>query len=332
MSDDIGNSSGLPADDAVALIDGRNDHSVEIVRPHAIVCLFETDVLIDQRVRDVLRRTRLTGREARLVREKLCLTPTQLAVELNSTPAALVAWEEGRTRVPRHIAADLAWRGAIHERQAALAASGLPQCDWMTAFEQQSAPTDLEQQSDRLALVVAHEKTCELCAAREAFIAERFPPMPPAPRRGVPAIVVPIAERIQTLPRWAQAPATGAVLFVAYSLLKLVFLLPGLARRGWAGLLTAAEGIAVSAALGALVGLLYDFYRQRRDAASSPEKRGALEFLDAQMAELRAKGVGGGALRDAYLRQRRAVLKGRLTLAELQQSANTASNDPPNAR
>ena len=111
--------------------------------------------------------------------------------------------------------------------------------------------------------------------------------MPPAPRPGWLAVAVPIAERIQALPKWAQAPATGAVLFVAYSSFKLVLLLPGFVRRGWAGLLSVVEGFAASAALGAVAGFIYDFYRRWRDARALPERKAALEILDSQMAELR---------------------------------------------
>lgn len=274
----------------------------------------------------------MTGAEARRAREILGWTPTELAVEFNSTGAAVEAWEDGRSRVPRRIAKHLAWRAALRERKSALETSGLPVCRWMEAFEQEGASDDLQAESGRVGLLQAHAKTCEICAARHAFIAKRFPTMPPAPRRGILAVVIPIAERILALPRWAQAPATGAVLFVAFSLFKLVFLLPTLARSGWAGLLTAAEGIPVSAAVGALVGLLYGLYRDRKGAASSPERRAALKFLDDQMAQLRAQGVGGGALRDAYLRQRRAVLNGKLTLAELQSADDVSPSGPVNQR
>jgi len=268
--------------------------------------------------------------ESRIARESLGLTREQLAADTNTTPAAVAAWEEDRIGVPRHIATSLRWRGAIHERQAALADSGLPTCAWMDAFEKEPEPTDIDERSSRHDRLLDHVKACKLCAAREAFVSERFPPMPPAPRPGLLGVVVPIAERIQTLPRWAQAPTIGAILFVAYSLFKLLLLLPSFARRGVAGLLTAAEGIAASAALGALAGFLYDLYRRRRDAAASPDKKAALETLDAEMADLRARGIGGGALRDVYLRQRRAILKGKLTASDLQLSRDDSVPEPPN--
>ena len=188
--------------------------------------------------------------EARIARESLGLTREQLAAETNTTPSAVAAWEEDRVGVPRHIATSLRWRVAVHERQAALADSGLPACAWMIAFEKEPEPTHIDEQSTRHDRLLDHVKACEICAAREAFVSERFPPMPPAPRPGWLGVVVPIAERIQRLPRKAQAPAIGAILFAAYSLLKLFLLLPSFARRGVAGLLTAAEGIAAECCAG----------------------------------------------------------------------------------
>jgi transcriptional regulator with XRE-family HTH domain len=274
----------------------------------------------------------MTGTEARLARETLGLTPEQLAADTSNTPSAVIAWEEGRIRVPRHIARDLMWHAAVLERQRALAASGLPQCAWIEAFENEPEPNGRSHHSDRVDRALAHARTCEVCAAREAFVAERFPPMPPAPRPGWLAITVPIAERVQSLPRWAQAPATGAILFVAYSLFRLLLLLPSLARSGWPGLLAVIGGFAASATLGAVVGFIYDLYRRWRDARSSPERTAALEILDRQMAELRASGHGGGAAHDAYLRQRRAILRGQLTVADLQSSAESSVPGPPNNR
>lgn len=275
----------------------------------------------------------MNGSEARSARESLALTREQLAAYTNATPAAVTAWEENRIRVPRYAAARLRWRVAVHEREAALADSGIPACAWMDALENEPEPTDIDEQSTRRDRVLDHLKACKVCIARQAFLSERFPPLPLVPLPGwLGVVVVPIAQRILTLPRWAQAPATGAILFVTYSLIKLLFLLPSYARAGVTGLLTAAEGIAVSAALGALAGFLYDLYRRHRNAAASPEKKAALEILDAQMADLRARGIGGGALRDAYLRQRREVLKGKLTASDLRASDDDSVPRPPNER
>jgi hypothetical protein len=276
----------------------------------------------------------MNSSEARSAREFIGLTSEQLAAALNVIPSAVAAWEDGRIVVPRHIATELAWRSAAHERQVALDASGLQTCSWIQAFESESYPSDLPGQSKRLDRVVEHTETCELCAARDAFITERFAPMPPAPRPGWLAVVVPIAERIAKLPRWAQAPATGAVLFASYSLFKLLILLPSFIRGGAQGLLAAGEGIAASASIGALLGLFYGFYRRRRDAAEAPEKKAALDILDSQMSKLRAERKGGGAVYDAYLRQRRGVLKGTITAEDLlpPPAESVASPGPRNDR
>ena len=49
----MGNTSWLPADDEVALVECGEEHSVEVNRPHAVVGLLQADVLMDQGVRDV---------------------------------------------------------------------------------------------------------------------------------------------------------------------------------------------------------------------------------------------------------------------------------------
>lgn len=100
--------------------------------------------------------------------------------------------------------------------------------------------------------------------------------MPRAPVRGWLAVAVPIIDRIGRLPAWARPAATGAVLFTAYSLLKLLFLIPAIARDPLRGSLTALGGITVSATIGAVLGLLYGQYRRWRDGRTSaalPNKR-----------------------------------------------------------
>jgi hypothetical protein len=53
VSEDMGNTRGLPTNNEVALIQRRDEHRVKVDRPHAIVGFFQTDVLVDERVRDI---------------------------------------------------------------------------------------------------------------------------------------------------------------------------------------------------------------------------------------------------------------------------------------
>jgi transcriptional regulator with XRE-family HTH domain len=208
--------------------------------------------------------------EARAARIALGLSEDALAAETNTTPAIVDAWETGRIKVPRQAAVDLTWRMAQVERLAALETSGLPECSWIAAFDAEPEAQKLRAQQARADRFLAHNKECEICKARAAYITDRFPPMPPAPREGWVAVVMPIAERVQRLPAWARPIATGVILFVAYSLLRLIFLLPSIIRSPREEIPTAITGIALSASIGAALGFLYGQYRRWRDRRTAP--------------------------------------------------------------
>jgi transcriptional regulator with XRE-family HTH domain len=206
----------------------------------------------------------MTGTEARRAREALGLTQEEMAASFGMTPAVVAGWEDGRVRVPRHVRATLQWTAAQIERRDALAASGLPVCDWIQSFEKEPEPRGSNQQKERHARLNAHMQACETCRARVAYVAERFPPMPRPPVTGWMAVVIPILERVRRLPDWAQPPAIGAIACCAYTLIKVVFSLPGLIASGLDGLLVALAGFAVSASLGAVGGFVYVLYRRLR--------------------------------------------------------------------
>jgi len=131
------------------------------------------------------------------------------------------------------------------------------------------AAKNLDERTKRLEQFVKHANECPTCRARRAYIEERFPPMPPMPHRGWLAIAAPISERINRLPVWARPAATGAVVFVAYSLFRLLVLLPAIIRSPVRGSIAAIEGIAASASIGAALGFLYGQYRRLRDRQPS---------------------------------------------------------------
>jgi hypothetical protein len=64
--------------------------------------------------------------------------------------------------------------GAAAAREAALDASGLPQCRWVEAWD--AAHTNLRR--DEFCALVKHMRSCAVCRARDRYIAERFPPIP----------------------------------------------------------------------------------------------------------------------------------------------------------
>ncbi len=218
----------------------------------------------------------MTGAEAKLARDALGLTQEEMAASFGMTPNVVAGWEDGRVNVPRSVAAMLQWTAAGIERRNALAASGLATCDWVQAFENEPDPAGAERRAEREARLDAHMQSCEVCKARVVYIAERFPPMPRPPVTGWLAIALPIYERIQRLPQWAQPPAIGAAACLAYSVIKLVFLLPRLGAMGVKGVLVVVGGFAASAALGVVGGLVYVAYRRFRRPPLSPDQRGAL--------------------------------------------------------
>ena len=207
----------------------------------------------------------MTASEAREACLALKLSEDALAAETNTTPALVAAWESGRIEVPRHIGVELTWRVAQAERLAALEVAGLAQCAWVEAFEAEAVPAKLAEQSARLDRLLAHEKSCDICKARDAYVAEHFPPMPPAPRPGWMAIVAPIVAWVESLPRWARPAAGGAIAFGAYSLFRLIFLVPAIVRSPKVGVPTAVEGILLSVSLGAVLGFLYGVYQRLRE-------------------------------------------------------------------
>jgi transcriptional regulator with XRE-family HTH domain len=218
----------------------------------------------------------VTGADARRAREALGLTQDEAAASFGMTPSVVAGWEDGRIKVPHSVAAMLQWAAAGIERRNALAASGLPTCDWVQAFENEPESDGAKRQAERDARLDAHMKACRVCKARVAYIAERFPPMPRPPVTGWLAIALPIYERIQRLPQWAQPPAIGAAACLAYSLIKLVFLLPRLGGMGVNGLLVVLGGFSASAALGIVGGFVYVAYRRFRRPPLSPDQKGAL--------------------------------------------------------
>jgi transcriptional regulator with XRE-family HTH domain len=210
----------------------------------------------------------MSARDAVTARESLGLTTDALAAELGLTPHVVDGWETGAIPVPIRYAAALRWRVAAAERAAALEASGLPECDWVAAWDRETIPDSLSRRTAHFESLTAHATQCPTCRSREAYIAERFPPMPPHPLphwvRGVGWMV----DRIGRLPRWAQPAAYGGLAFAAYSLLKLLFMIPQLSRTpgDW---LVALGGVLASVSLGAALGLAYGalraFWQRDRD-------------------------------------------------------------------
>lgn len=206
----------------------------------------------------------MTSTEFVQARAKLGLAPDLLAADLGLPPGIIAAWESGRDRIPAHIARDLRWRAAVAERQRALVDSGLRECEWMVALEAQPQPTKLKARAARLEEMLAHEKSCPICLEREAFIAERFPPMPPPPIGAEMRALGWVFRQAERLPRWAQPSVPTAMAFGAYSLFRIVFLLPRMVAQPRLALVAVA-GLAASIGIGGALGAAYGIFRMGRE-------------------------------------------------------------------
>ena len=189
-------------------------------------------------------------------RETLGYSANTLAADLGLPPAVVAAWEDGRDRVPRHIARDLRWRAAVTARHQAIDASGLPQCEWVTTFEARPQPQRAKALTAHLGELLKHSEGCPACLARAAFADEHCPPLPPQPMPLWVVAVGKIGTFQDRLPTWARPAVTGGLAFGAYSVFRTVLFLPQIIAQPKYGLI-ALEGTSLSISIGAALGLLY---------------------------------------------------------------------------
>jgi transcriptional regulator with XRE-family HTH domain len=206
----------------------------------------------------------MTADEAITARKTLGLSQDALAAELGLTPHVVAAWEEGTVRIPKQIEELLRYKAAVVVRDTALATGGPPECEIYKALKNEIMPEDLQSQSEQLERRSAHEIACPVCKARGKFIVEQIQRVPPVPMTTSVRTIVAVSDRIANFPRWAQPAAVLALYFGAYSLLKILFTLPQLARHPefWKIPL---EGLALSMSIGGAIGLIYGGFRQLRE-------------------------------------------------------------------
>jgi transcriptional regulator with XRE-family HTH domain len=144
-------------------------------------------------------------------RQRLGLTPDAMAAELNLTPAIVNAWERGRIKPARRVVQWLTWRAGMLDRDAALAASGLPECAELHALHARTN-TDAESGQERRArmdAVLAHLGQCPACIARRRYIEERFPPMPRPPMATSVRVLVWVFDRLARTRAWIGGKLRG---------------------------------------------------------------------------------------------------------------------------
>ena len=122
-------------------------------------------------------------------RERLGLSDDALAPELGVPPRVVRAWAAGAVAVPRRYARTLAWRAALAEQDAALAASGLPACEWAASWQAAPLPFGTKRQLAHFESLERHVRACPTCTAREQHARERLPPLPEPPLIGVAAVL-----------------------------------------------------------------------------------------------------------------------------------------------
>jgi transcriptional regulator with XRE-family HTH domain len=206
----------------------------------------------------------MTPHEAISARKTMGLTQTSLAAEFGLTPSIITAWEAGSVNVPKRFEDQLRYRAAGVEREAALAVSGLPECELDKALENEAVPEKIEAQVKHLERVVNHRASCSVCQARDKFILDRFGPMPPVPMSTSLRLLGWVSDRTEKLPRWAQPAVWVGLSFGGYSVFKIVFMLPRLARNPqflWVPF----AGLALSISIGAVIGLIYGAFRALRE-------------------------------------------------------------------
>ena len=208
----------------------------------------------------------MTGSELKDARERLGLSVSDLAAEIGLTAHVVEAWEAGRVAVPERYAGEITWRVEAAKREAGLAESGLPVCQWVQDFERAAESRPARSQKELIRNfegLVKHASNCPTCKARESYVAERFGPMPPRPLPGIVGVIGRIDSQVSRLPQWARPIAWGALIFLAMSAFRILLFSPQLFRQqgGW---LIALGALGVSIALGAAVGAVVSAYRAIR--------------------------------------------------------------------
>lgn len=188
-------------------------------------------------------------------RTRLDRTPEQLAAELGIPPHAYAACEAGRASLSRRHAELITYQLAVRDRQDALAASGLPACDWMERWgrEMPEAQAALDA---HVARAESHAADCATCGARDAFLAERFPTMPPPPMPGWARALQRLTGWVDARPEWLRPALYGAATLAALTAIRVVIALPSALREPRV-LLAALGALAAASAAGAFGGLVY---------------------------------------------------------------------------
>ncbi|HEX8715947.1 MAG TPA: hypothetical protein VF722_03140 [Gemmatimonadaceae bacterium] len=189
-------------------------------------------------------------------RTTIAKSDADLASELGVAVSEVKSWAAGQP-VPEPYAQHLRWLAASTERRAALAASGLPECEWVTKKEATLRRDDSDAVAAFAKSLSEHAKHCPACQARNTYVKERFGRMPaiaPVPLWARPFF------RIAAMPSWAQPAAYGALMLGGITSIRALAALPFVFSKPvmMGGALVA---VIAAAGAGALGGLAYSVTR-----------------------------------------------------------------------
>jgi hypothetical protein len=198
----------------------------------------------------------VTPAEFNAARAVLGLSDDHLAADTGVTPDIVRAWSSGAARIPPKYAQHLTWLVAAHERQAALATSGLPECEWLRSRQDLPSGASREAMMKDADAVMKHLEVCPVCLARQRYIEERFGPMPGLPRPGWLVVF----EWVERIPSSLRPAVVGACVLAALTSIRIIFAIPFLfsepARLG-----TAFIAVVAAAAAGAVGGFAFSLTR-----------------------------------------------------------------------
>ncbi|HEU4700595.1 MAG TPA: hypothetical protein VFS40_15530 [Gemmatimonadales bacterium] len=146
----------------------------------------------------------MKGLALQRARQTLGATHRELAEYADVTPNDIVRWEQCED-VPPEFEHELAVALWALKLEAALAASGLPECPVVAAGDE---PAPAPEEADALR---EHLRTCAVCSARERYVRAHVGP-PPLRATGARRLGGRVRRFLTTLAHWQRTAARGVVL------------------------------------------------------------------------------------------------------------------------
>lgn len=182
-------------------------------------------------------------------------SPERLAEDLGVSGDTIREWQTGTRRVPARYARLIEWFAIAAEREAALAKSGLPECDWVSRWESTQELSDPEKELERLRVLEIHQNECPTCRARTAYLNKGFPALPDLPRTWAERALLPLVAIDERL----RGGRRGVAIVVSVPLFLLMAWVLRLAPRSWPFEIVTyfvALGLALTSGIGLYRGLV----------------------------------------------------------------------------